>query len=689
MKKINLLKWGFLCLFGMLTSFAWAQDTTTALWDWANDVPSSIQNATAFEGNTGTIESNVEGISMYVDATNGKLNSYDRVNPSSGSSPSYDCQFNPGTILRVPVVSVDDEISVVGDTGYSYFTIGGGEEMTNSGSYKATETDVAKGYVEIVSTESNCYLQSVSVAYVTEVNVDTDISSDLSSPSYISVSPENGESMETLSTITVSCTDGIKPNSSCEDKIQIDGIETDVDPDYNWLESYSVDLPVNLTSSGTHTIIIPVGYFTINGSESSDKIVLTYELSGYPNYNIELVSPTDVSDGLTKLAVDEFTLTITADQGLNIMLDVYSDNEDPDEQHVVSLQWFIEDTENPGQYTWTAPYNISLTEGLTYTFYATPYSSQNGGTQIGDAINVLEVVGAKDVDKVLLTSIDPDPERTETLTTNEITLTFSDNVKITSAYVYSYADNSRYQVNLEYDENTSSDTWTFTIPDGTLETLTSLADEGVGFSMVVYAKDEAENDVYDMSGELPFIEVEYDAVSYTSEGDGGNGGNGTTLSLTVSPADGETVTGSVSEITISSEDAFDLNWILISQDEEDGGEAVNITNANGDVVAYFDYDSNYVQAKDNTYVTWTLSQAITETGEYTFTLPYGLAYLYDDDTVVSEEMTITFTIGTTTGINSISLQADSDDMFYNLNGQKVTTPRNGVFILNGKKVLIK
>ncbi|MCD8297043.1 MAG: hypothetical protein LUC88_05660, partial [Prevotella sp.] len=42
-----------------------------------------------------------------------------------------------------------------------------------------------------------------------------------------------------------------------------------------------------------------------------------------------------------------------------------------------------------------------------------------------------------------------------------------------------------------------------------------------------------------------------------------------------------------------------------------------------------------------------------------------------------------------TGINNITWQATGNDKFYNLNGQRVTNPRNGVFILNGKKVLIK
>ncbi len=43
----------------------------------------------------------------------------------------------------------------------------------------------------------------------------------------------------------------------------------------------------------------------------------------------------------------------------------------------------------------------------------------------------------------------------------------------------------------------------------------------------------------------------------------------------------------------------------------------------------------------------------------------------------------------TDGIKNVTLRATGDDRFYNLNGQRVTTPTHGIYILNGKKVLIK
>ncbi len=47
--------------------------------------------------------------------------------------------------------------------------------------------------------------------------------------------------------------------------------------------------------------------------------------------------------------------------------------------------------------------------------------------------------------------------------------------------------------------------------------------------------------------------------------------------------------------------------------------------------------------------------------------------------------------GDSTGINSANavLQSTGDNVYYNLNGQRVSTPSKGIYILNGKKILIK
>ena len=49
----------------------------------------------------------------------------------------------------------------------------------------------------------------------------------------------------------------------------------------------------------------------------------------------------------------------------------------------------------------------------------------------------------------------------------------------------------------------------------------------------------------------------------------------------------------------------------------------------------------------------------------------------------------TFDFGGTTGINEVSAKTASDSAFYNLQGVKVQNPVKGLYINNGKKVIIK
>ena len=68
---------GALCLMLVLTIAAKAQGDVTALWDFKNNIPEGINAATAIEKTTGEVQSTVEGISLFVDATNGKLKGRD------------------------------------------------------------------------------------------------------------------------------------------------------------------------------------------------------------------------------------------------------------------------------------------------------------------------------------------------------------------------------------------------------------------------------------------------------------------------------------------------------------------------------------------------------------------------------------------------------------------------------------
>ena len=155
MKK-NLLRFGLLSLLLVFAFIAKAQDVT-AIWDFQHNVPEGINAATNFQGKVGDITSTVDGILLHVDATNGKLKGRDT-----------DAQFNTGTILQVPVKSAKDIVTVTSYPGYHNYTIGGVAATEDATDHKATTSEVAKGYVEVVAT-GGCYLYNVKVVQVSAI----------------------------------------------------------------------------------------------------------------------------------------------------------------------------------------------------------------------------------------------------------------------------------------------------------------------------------------------------------------------------------------------------------------------------------------------------------------------------------------------------------------------------------------
>ena len=135
-----------------------AQDVT-ATWDFKNKIPVEAGQV-ALEGSTGEVASNVEGVSLYIDATNGKFNSAARTG---------DAQVNAGTIIRVPVKSARDIVKLTPSPNYGNFTIGGeAADLVNPTEHKATVAEVEAGYVEIVTTAGS-YLWEISVTFVSEI----------------------------------------------------------------------------------------------------------------------------------------------------------------------------------------------------------------------------------------------------------------------------------------------------------------------------------------------------------------------------------------------------------------------------------------------------------------------------------------------------------------------------------------
>ena len=113
MRKL-LLRFSMLSVM-LFTAMAVNAAEVTAKWDFQNNLPEGIQDATNYQGVIAEVESTVKGIFMTVDATNGKLYCVGRNN----------AQMNPGTFLHVPVYSTKDVVTVDGYSGYCHFAVGG------------------------------------------------------------------------------------------------------------------------------------------------------------------------------------------------------------------------------------------------------------------------------------------------------------------------------------------------------------------------------------------------------------------------------------------------------------------------------------------------------------------------------------------------------------------------------------
>jgi len=135
-------------LFFLLFLVTSSAKATTATWDFAGNEPLGIQSATNYgSGVEKYIDSTIDGVQLYVNTgVSGKF--------SMNGGTSY-IQMTAGTIVRVPVVSTSDvvTISFAGNSGY----------CTLSSPHTATSAEVAQGYVEFGVSENSTYINSISV----------------------------------------------------------------------------------------------------------------------------------------------------------------------------------------------------------------------------------------------------------------------------------------------------------------------------------------------------------------------------------------------------------------------------------------------------------------------------------------------------------------------------------------------
>ena len=154
--KRNLLRLGLFSLLLVFACIAKAQDVTV-IWDFQKNLPEGINTATNIQSATGEVKSTVDGISMHVDASTGKL-----------QGRTSDAQFNTGTKLQIPVKSAKDVVTVTSYPNYHNYTIGGIAATTDVTEHKATSTEATQGYVEVIATATS-YLYQIKVVHVSTI----------------------------------------------------------------------------------------------------------------------------------------------------------------------------------------------------------------------------------------------------------------------------------------------------------------------------------------------------------------------------------------------------------------------------------------------------------------------------------------------------------------------------------------
>ncbi len=131
---------------------AYSLPIKTVYWDWKNNYPSGIRTVNIQKTSEEYIPSNDPNVSLIF--VSGKLS-------NNGNSETDYSQFTEGSIVRVPVTSTSDIITVSfhpsGFNSNGKYKIGGTSQSSNPAIYNATSSDVANGYVEIISGGSYIY----------------------------------------------------------------------------------------------------------------------------------------------------------------------------------------------------------------------------------------------------------------------------------------------------------------------------------------------------------------------------------------------------------------------------------------------------------------------------------------------------------------------------------------------------
>jgi hypothetical protein len=136
----------------------------------------------------------------------------------------------------------------------------------------------------------------------------------------------------------------------------------------------------------------------------------------------------------------------------------------------------------------------------------------------------------------------------------------------------------------------------------------------------------------------------------------------------------------------------------------DPSKEVVVLNANGEVVTKAAMEIVYGEEEygwvpPTNVVKFTLETPVTEAGVYTFVIPAGTVYnemFYPESedfgvewgAVYNPEVRLTYTVvANADGIENLTVNGKAE--IYSLDGRKVKNPTKGIYLINGKKVVVK
>lgn len=166
--------------------------------------------------------------------------------------------------------------------------------------------------------------------------------------------------------------------------------------------------------------------------------------------------------------------------------------------------------------------------------------------------------------------------------------------------------------------------------------------------------------------------------------------------VSADPAEGEVAKLDV--INVAFEDAYQM-----AVGGFDPSKEVVVLNAAGDVVTKAAMEivfgeEEYGWAPPTNVVKFTLETPVTEPGVYTFVIPAGTVYneaFYPESedfgvewgALYNPEVRLTYTVVVPDGINGVTVNGKAE--IYSLDGRKVKNPTKGIYLINGKKVVVK